>query len=64
MAKQSPVNIQFIAEICGVSIATVSRVINNSPHVSKEVMQKVKKAIKAYNFTPIAYKTRHRMQSE
>lgn len=46
------ITIKEIAEIAGVSVATVSRVINNYPYVDKETKQKVLKVIKKYNFVP------------
>lgn len=45
-------NIYQIAEKCGVSISTVSRVINNSGAVSKKTREKVEKAIEEENFVP------------
>lgn len=44
--------IQDIAKIAGVSVATVSRVINNSSYVSKETREIVERAIKKLNYTP------------
>jgi len=45
-------NLQFIAEKAGVSVATVSRVVNNRPGVSQEKTDRVKKAIGELNFVP------------
>lgn len=45
-------NIREIAEIVGVSSATVSRVINNSGNVKEETRQKVLAAIEKYNYVP------------
>jgi LacI family transcriptional regulator len=44
--------IEDVAKYCGVSISTVSRVINKSTPVSKELNRKVRKAIKELEFTP------------
>ena len=41
-----------VAEKAGVSIATVSRVLNNSSAVSDKTRQEVKKAIEELNYTP------------
>lgn len=45
-------NLQSIAEKAGVSVATVSRVVNNRPGVSQEKVKRVKAAIKELNFVP------------
>ncbi len=58
-------NIYEIAKRAGVSIATVSRVINNSPNVRKETREKVEAAIEEANYTvndiarSLAAKTTH-----
>lgn len=44
--------IKDVARIAGVSIATVSRVINQSGNVKEETIYKVKEAIKETNFIP------------
>ncbi len=44
--------IKEIARISGVSIATVSRVINNSPYVDENTKRKVLEVIKKYNYIP------------
>lgn len=44
--------IKDVAKYAGVSIATVSRVINNIPNVKPETVQKVNDAIEACNFVP------------
>ncbi|BDR55920.1 LacI family DNA-binding transcriptional regulator [Xylocopilactobacillus apis] len=52
------VSIKDIAKICGVSVSTVSRVINNNGRFSEETRQRVVKAIKKYNYkTNTAAKT-------
>ena len=45
-------NIYDIAKLSGVSIATVSRVINNNGYVSKSTREKVLKIIDLQNYTP------------
>lgn len=44
--------IKDIAELSGVSIATVSRVLNNNSWVSDRTREKVQKAIDKYHFSP------------
>lgn len=44
-----------LARDCGVSVATISRVINGSTAVSARTREKVQKAIKEHNFTPNAF---------
>lgn len=44
--------IRDIAKTANVSVATVSRVMNNSDYVSKETRNDVEKAIKKLNYTP------------
>ncbi len=46
------ITIKDIAKIAKVSIATVSRVINNSAYVDEETKEKVLKVIKSYNYIP------------
>ncbi|MGE5495061.1 MAG: LacI family DNA-binding transcriptional regulator [Burkholderiales bacterium] len=45
-------NIQKVAQLAGVSVATVSRVINNSDKVSPGTRMKVEEAIKSLNYVP------------
>ena len=47
-------NIYDIAEKCGVSIATVSRVLNNNPNVSAATRAKIQAVIDQANYTPSA----------
>ena len=49
------VNIYDISRHAGVSIATVSRVLNNSPHVSEETRRKVMKVIDGCGYVPNAF---------
>ncbi|SHH48048.1 LacI family DNA-binding transcriptional regulator [Thermosipho atlanticus] len=44
--------IKDIAKIAGVSVATVSRVINNSPKVRPETREKILKIIEEYKYEP------------
>ena len=46
------VTIKEIAKYCGVSIATVSNIINGKPNASEVTKQKVLKAIDELNYTP------------
>ena len=45
-------NIYDIAQIAGVSIATVSRVVNDSPRVSEKTKRKVRAIMEEYGYTP------------
>lgn len=45
-------NIYDIAKLAGVSIATVSRVVNDSPRVSEKTKEKVRKVMEENNYTP------------
>ena len=47
-------NIYDIAEKCGVSIATVSRVLNNNPNVSATTRERILAVIDEENYTPSA----------
>ena len=47
-------NIYDIAKEAGVSIATVSRVLNGSENVRDLTRQKVEKVLKKYNYVPSA----------
>lgn len=50
--------IEDVAKRCGVSVSTVSRVINRSTPVSTNLNLKVRKAIKELDFTPRQWKDR------
>lgn len=50
-----PVNIYDISRRAGVSIATVSRVLNNSPHVSETTRKKVMAVIDGCGYVPNAF---------
>ena len=45
-------NIYDIAELAGVSIATVSRVVNDSPRVSEKTKQRVRAIMEENGYTP------------
>ncbi|WP_297632991.1 LacI family DNA-binding transcriptional regulator [uncultured Clostridium sp.] len=45
-------NIKDIAELAGVGVGTVSRVINNHPDVKDETREKIKKIIEESNYIP------------
>ena len=47
-----PVNIYDIAKIAGVPIATVSRVVNDSPRVSEKTKRRVRAVMEEYQYTP------------
>lgn len=44
--------IKDVSKLAGVSVATVSRVINNKGYVSKETKDTIEKAMKMLNYTP------------
>lgn len=46
------ITITEIAELAGVSIATVSRVLNNNPHVRRENIEKVERVLAQYDYVP------------
>ena len=48
-------NIYDIARMAGVSIATVSRVLNNSGKVSEKTRRKVEEIIREIDYTPNAF---------
>ncbi len=50
MSKRKNVSVKFIAEKCGVSTATISRVLNNDPKVSESTREKVLEACREYNY--------------
>lgn len=52
MATSTKVTINDIAKICGVSLATVSRVLNNSTLVREETRQRVLEAVRRFGYTP------------
>ena len=53
MVKRSKkININLVAERAGVSLASVSRVVNNHPDVSESLRKKVMTVVEEINFTP------------
>jgi LacI family transcriptional regulator len=54
MAKQrnNSINIKSVAQLAGVSISTVSRVINSPESVSEELRERVRKAIEELGYRP------------
>ena len=59
------INLKKVAEKAGVSIATVSRVINDSPNVNPQTRIKIEKLIKELKYTPnrVAKRLRNRNTS-
>ena len=51
-SKPKKITIYQVANRAGVAISTVSRVLNNSPNVSKKTKEKVNEAIEELNFRP------------
>lgn len=49
---EKKVSLKEIAEMCGVSVATVSRVINQNGRYSKETDKKVREIIERYHYRP------------
>ncbi len=52
LVKSQTLSIQKVAELSGVSVATVSRVLNNNGPVSPSTRQKVESTIKELNYIP------------
>lgn len=50
--SQRRVTISDVAELAGVSYQTVSRVINNNPHVSTQTRERVQQIIRETGYTP------------
>ncbi|MEQ3487188.1 LacI family DNA-binding transcriptional regulator, partial [Enterococcus cecorum] len=53
-AKES-ITMKDVAQLAGVSVGTVSRVINNESGIKQSTLNKVKAAIKELNYIPNAY---------
>lgn len=51
------ITLKEIAEVAGVSTATVSRVINNTKHVNEDVRKRVVKVLKEKNYPPYVSKS-------
>ena len=47
-----PMTIKDVARHCGVSVSTVSRVLNDRPDVSESVRERVLKAVRKLNYVP------------
>ena len=45
-------NIRKIAKLSGYSVSSVSRVINNHPHVSEEARQKILQVMEELDYRP------------
>lgn len=56
-------NIRKIAEYANVSVATVSRVLNNKGYVSKETREKVEQAIARFDYVPSALARNFRLST-
>lgn len=52
MASDNSVNIYDVAQEAGVSIATVSRVLNNNPNVAQKTKDRVTDALQRLNYQP------------
>lgn len=52
MTETKPVSLREIAQIAGVSVATVSRVIHKNGRFSKETEERVRKVIEEYHYSP------------
>ena len=50
--NKKSIGIREVAKLAGVSVATVSRVINNTGSTSEEVKERVNKIVKEYNYVP------------
>lgn len=50
MARKKGVSVRFLAQECGVSTATVSRVLNNDSSVTPETREKVLSVMARYNY--------------
>lgn len=46
------IRIKDIAELSGVSVGTVDRILHNRPNVSKAAREKVEKVLKEINYQP------------
>ena len=51
MKQNKNISIKQIAKLSGVSVATVSRVINNNGRFSEQTREKVMKIVNEYNYT-------------
>ena len=53
-AKES-ITMKDVAQLAGVSVGTVSRVINNESGIKQSTLNKVEAAVKELNYIPNAY---------
>ena len=51
----SKIRIKDIAEMAGVSVGTVDRVLHNRPNISKFAREKVEKVLESINYQPNMY---------
>ena len=49
------IRIKDVAELAGVSVGTVDRVLHNRPNVSEDARKKVEKALKDMDYRPNVY---------
>ena len=49
------IRIKDVAELAGVSVGTVDRVLHNRPNVSEDSRKKVEKALKEMDYRPNVY---------
>ena len=61
MKENASMTMKDIATEMGVSVATVSRALKDSPRISKELRQKIQQYAREHNFTPnvLAESLRH-----
>lgn len=55
MEEQKSITMKDVARVAGVSVGTVSRVINNEPGIKESTLEKVNAAIKELNYIPDVY---------
>lgn len=55
MEEQKSITMKDVARVAGVSVGTVSRVINNEPGIKERTLEKVNAAIKELNYIPDVY---------
>lgn len=55
MEEQKSITMKDVARVAGVSVGTVSRVINNEPGIKESTLERVNAAIKELNYIPDVY---------
>ena len=50
--EKEPISIKKISQLAGVSVATVSRVLNKNGRFSKQTEQRVMDIVRKYNYIP------------